>query len=207
MSRRGHARGCRLAVAGLAAAIVVATAPAGAAVATAPAGAPVEAASEPLPPSEVAGYMRHLRRELRVMLRDTPAEIATARDDALRLILPAAWLFRLDAAELRPEAQVPLDALALALRGADGARTAIAIDAHTDSLGRRDFNEELTRRRAEAFAAFLQARGIDASRLQARGAGEAEPREKREDSPAARQRNRRVEVEIRPIRASRREAS
>ncbi len=43
--------------------------------------------------------------------------------------------------------------------------------------------------------------------LGTRGAGEMELRQRKEDSPAARQRNRRVEIEIRPFRPSRREAS
>ena len=150
--------------------------------------------------------MRHLGRELRVLVRDTPIEVAT-RGEALRLTMPAHWLFRTDDVALRPEAAVRLDALALALAAPEGLRTQIEVSGHSDSLGPRELNEAFTRRRAEAIAALLVARGVTSARLATRGAGEKELREKKEDSPAARQRNRRIELEIRPLRPSLREAS
>ena len=132
--------------------------------------------------SAASDYMRHLGRELRVLVRDTPIEVAT-RGEALR-----------------PEAAVRLDALALALVAPEGLRTQIEVSGHSDSLGPRELNEAFTRRRAEAIAALLVTRGVTSARLATRGAGEKELREKKEDSPAARQRNRRIELEIRPLR-------
>lgn len=171
------------------------------------------AAAEPAPPVEplsaadAPAYMRHLARELRVLLRDTPVELTNVGRETLRLTLPAGWLFKLDATTLRGDAQLRLDAVALALAGPDGQRTRLAITGHTDSLGRRELNETLTLQRADAVAQYFAARGVDATRLGTRGAGESELREKNEDSPAARQRNRRIEIELRPFRPSPREAS
>jgi len=151
--------------------------------------------------------MRHLGRELRVLVRDTPIEVETLREDGLRLRIPASWLFRSDAATLRADALVRLDALALALAADDGARTTLEISGHSDSLGARDFNAAFTLRRAEALRAWLAGKGVAEARMQARGAGESELLEKKEDTPAARQRNRRVEIEVRPLRPSLRAAS
>lgn len=181
---------------------------AGSAGSTAPADSATAAGiAEPLSAAEAAPYMRQLTRELRVLVRDTPIEVDALRGDALLLRIPAAWLFEVDAVALRPEAQVRLDALGLALVSPQGERTRVEVVGHSDSLGRREPNEAFTQRRAEAVAALLAARGVAPARLATRGAGEAELREKKEDSPAARQRNRRIEIEIRPSRPSRREAS
>lgn len=197
----------------LAAAVWAQPSPGGAtsAVASRPAASATTPAStlpviEPLSASEAPDYMRHLGRELRVLVRDTPIEVAT-RGEALRLTMPAHWLFRTDDVALRPEAAVRLDALALALAAPEGLRTQVEVSGHSDSLGPRELNEAFTRRRAEAIATLLAARGVSHARLTTHGAGEKELREKKEDSPAARQRNRRIELEIRPLRPSPREAS
>jgi len=164
-------------------------------------------APQPLGGAEASRYMRHLARELRVLLRDTPVSIETLREDRLLLRMPAAWLFRSDAPTLRADALVRLDALALALASPDGVRTMLAISGHSDSLGARDFNAAFTRQRAEALRAYLAGKGVAEARLQAAGLGESELIERKEDTPAARQRNRRVEIEVRPLRPSPRAAS
>ncbi|MCU0758901.1 MAG: OmpA family protein [Steroidobacteraceae bacterium] len=168
---------------------------------------PSAASAAPLPAAEVSPYMRHLGRELRVLVRDTPVELEASRGDGLRLRLPAAWLFRMDDVVVRPEALVHLDALALALASPSGARTLLEVAGHCDSLGRREPNRAFTLRRAESVAALLAGRGVAPARLATRGAGEDERLEKDETTPAARRRNRRIEIEIRPSRPSRREAS
>lgn len=186
------------------------SAPASTSSAPAPAPAPDAArvdAPQPLGGAEASRYMRHLARELRVLLRDTPVSIETLREDRLLLRMPAAWVFRSDAPTLRADALVRLDALALALASPDGARTTLAISGHSDSLGARDFNAAFTRQRAEALRAYLACKGVAEARMQAVGLGESELLERKEDTPAARQRNRRVEIEVRPLRPSRRAAS
>jgi outer membrane protein OmpA-like peptidoglycan-associated protein len=178
----------------------------------APASAPAQQAASadaprPLGAGEAARYMRHLARELRVLVRDTPIALETLRDQRLRLGIPANWLFHSDAPTLRADAALRLDALALALASEAGARTTLEISGHSDSLGTREFNAAFTLRRAEALGAYLAGKGVAGARMQALGLGESRPLEKVEDTPAARQRNRRIEIEIRPLRPSRRAAS
>jgi OOP family OmpA-OmpF porin len=97
--------------------------------------------------------------------------------------------FELDGAELRPSATRELSALASFLR-AHPAR-AIVIEGHTDSGGGSAYNLDLSRRRAAAVQDYLVSRGVDPSRITARGFGEAYPVASNETA-SGRQANRRV---------------
>jgi OOP family OmpA-OmpF porin len=48
-------------------------------------------------------------------------------------------------------------------------------EGHTDSVGSDAYNQALSERRAKAVVDYLGTLGIDASRMQAVGAGEANP--------------------------------
>jgi outer membrane protein OmpA-like peptidoglycan-associated protein len=102
-------------------------------------------------------------------------------------------LFEVDRAELKPGAARNLDKLVAALR--EHPDTTVAIEGHTDSTGAASYNEELSRRRAQAVQNYLSANGIDGSRLQVRGLGEVYPVASN-DTSAGRQQNRRVEIVI-----------
>lgn len=69
---------------------------------------------------------------------------------------------------------------------------------HTDSNGAEQMNLELSTQRAHAVAAYLVSRGVDASRLTARGYGEDEPIAGN-DTAAGRMINRRVELRLRLV--------
>jgi len=161
--------------------------------------------TKPLSAAEAPRYMRALARQLRAVIEGTPVELTTAPRDVLKLRIAAAHLFDLDAAQLRAEGPVRLDPLVAALLKSD--RTEVVVVGHTDALGTREFNAAWSLRRATAVADYLQAKGIASARIDARGAGELELQEKKEDTPEARERNRRIEIEVRPARPSRREAS
>jgi len=191
------------------AAVAVAQAPqaAGPAGAAAPWATPDAALPEtrPLSAAEAPRYMRQLARQLRAVIEGTPVELATARGDVLKLRIAASYLFDLDAAQLRTEGPVRLDPLVAALLKSD--RTEVFVIGHTDTLGTREFNAAWSLRRATAVADYLRAQGISPPRVSTRGAGELELLEPKEDTPEARERNRRIEIEVRPARPSRREAS
>jgi outer membrane protein OmpA-like peptidoglycan-associated protein len=65
------------------------------------------------------------------------------------------------------------------------------IDGHADESGTSEHNQDLSERRAQAVAEYLQDRGVTATRLTVRGFGELKPLA--EDSERSR-RNRRVEI-------------
>ena len=160
---------------------------------------------KPLSAAEAPRYMRQLARQLRAVIRNTPVELVTARDDLLKLRIPVEYLFALDATQLRTEGPLRLDPLVMTLLKSD--RTTVGVVGHSDSLATREFNAAFTLQRATAVTDYLQRQGVAAARVGARGAGEMERVEKKDDSPEARRRNRRIELEVRPSRPSRREAS
>ena len=67
----------------------------------------------------------------------------------------------------------------------------LSIFGHTDTLGTKDFNMQLSINRAKAVAEYLNLKGVDANRLKYNGFGEAKPIDLENDS-----RNRRVEIVI-----------
>lgn len=73
--------------------------------------------------------------------------------------------------------------------------TNILVEGHTDDTGTDAYNLDLSERRAESVAAFLEAQGISSSRLQMEAFGESQPKYAN-DSDDNRSRNRRVELAI-----------
>ncbi len=71
----------------------------------------------------------------------------------------------------------------------------VQIDGFTDSIGKDDYNLDLSQRRANAVQAALVAQGIEASRISTHGYGKEFPVADNKDS-GGRQLNRRVEVVI-----------
>ena len=71
----------------------------------------------------------------------------------------------------------------------------IIVAGHTDNVGDSGFNRELSQKRAEAVKAYMIGRGIDSSRLTARGYGDSQPSTSNETSEG-RAKNRRVELRI-----------
>lgn len=72
----------------------------------------------------------------------------------------------------------------------------IEITGHTDSSGDEAVNLALSKARADAVADYLVSGGVPRARINAAGVGSAEPMAD-EDSPQARQLNRRIEIELR----------
>jgi outer membrane protein OmpA-like peptidoglycan-associated protein len=102
-------------------------------------------------------------------------------------------LFNTGRAELNPGSSRKLDQLAQFLN--EHADRRVQIDGFTDSVGSDSYNQELSRRRADAVKSALLTRGVDASRIGTEGYGKAFPVANNTDS-GGRQLNRRVEVVI-----------
>jgi len=102
-------------------------------------------------------------------------------------------LFDTGRSELNSGAGRKLDQLAQFLNEHKDRR--VQIDGFTDSVGTDAYNEDLSRRRADAVKSALISRGIDASRIGTEGYGKAYPVANNNDS-GGRQLNRRVEVVI-----------
>ncbi|PSC04576.1 hypothetical protein SLNSH_12395 [Alsobacter soli] len=102
--------------------------------------------------------------------------------------------FETGKASLDADAAGLLDAIAgTALRCPEAAFT---ISGHTDSTGSPEANMELSRRRAEAVAAWLAEAGVNRARLSAAGFGEERPVASN-DTEEGRAKNRRIDIEVR----------
>jgi outer membrane protein OmpA-like peptidoglycan-associated protein len=71
----------------------------------------------------------------------------------------------------------------------------VEISGHTDAQGNRDYNIDLSRRRAEAVKRWLVERSIADTRITTRGAGPDEPVGPN-DTKAGRAMNRRIEFKL-----------
>lgn len=110
-----------------------------------------------------------------------------------------------DKASLRDESKPTLDSLYQILTENPG--ISIELGAHTDARGSDDYNSKLSQARAESVVKYLIDKGIDKSRLVAKGYGESQPIEEcdgvegcsmesgSEDCPCH-QKNRRTEFKI-----------
>ncbi|MDP4955947.1 MAG: OmpA family protein [Crocinitomicaceae bacterium] len=120
-----------------------------------------------------------------------PLQIDTLEEGAAYAI--EAIVFETDAALLSADAQFLLQGFARYLQTQQGLR--IQINGHTDDIGDAARNQVLSEERAKAVAAYLEAQGVDASRMGYKGFGEAQPRVAN-TSAANRALNRRTEFEI-----------
>jgi outer membrane protein OmpA-like peptidoglycan-associated protein len=97
--------------------------------------------------------------------------------------------FKLDTAELTDEDKVTLDEVAETLGRLKFVSGTVV--GHTDNTGTDAYNQELSERRAQSVASYLQGKGIAVGRLAASGAGESEPIADN-DTEEGRAQNRRV---------------
>jgi outer membrane protein OmpA-like peptidoglycan-associated protein len=102
-------------------------------------------------------------------------------------------LFAFDSAQLQPGAEDALEEVADFLK--EYPDRAIAVEAHTDSVGSAASNARLSRARADSVAHYLQREGVPSTRIAVHGFGEGRPVAPN-DHDAGRQQNRRVEIVV-----------
>ena len=123
-------------------------------------------------------------------------QIAETQRTALGLVMTLgseSIQFDFDKATLRPEDRELLSRIAGVLLTANGFR--IHVYGHTDDIGSDEYNQALSERRAQAVRGYLLEAGIDPELITTRGFGKSSPRVPG-TNPAARARNRRVEIGI-----------
>ena len=101
--------------------------------------------------------------------------------------------FDFDSAELKPESLGEIQQVyQMMLENPD---INILITGYTDARGTEDYNNRLSKNRAEAIRVALINEGIDSVRLRSKGAGSSEPVSEN-DTKVGRALNRRTEIEI-----------
>jgi len=83
--------------------------------------------------------------------------------------------FAFDESVLTPESHVVLDRVARALLEPRWANVRFQVAGHTSEIGTAEYNMGLSERRAEAVRAYLVTRGVQNSRMTARGYGQTQP--------------------------------
>jgi outer membrane protein OmpA-like peptidoglycan-associated protein len=99
--------------------------------------------------------------------------------------------FETGKADIKPESQTIVDQVADMLKSNDSLN--VSIEGHTDNVGTAAFNKTLSENRAKSVMDAIIARGIEKSRLSAKGWGQEKPigDNKTEEGRA---KNRRVEI-------------
>lgn len=101
--------------------------------------------------------------------------------------------FDTDKFELKPESRAELNKLADFMNSNPGVQ--IEVGGHTDNQGSASHNQTLSQNRAKSVSEFLIQRGIDGSRLTAKGYGQDKPIASN-DNEKGRAENRRTEIKI-----------
>jgi outer membrane protein OmpA-like peptidoglycan-associated protein len=116
-------------------------------------------------------------------------------EDRLIVTMSDAVLFGVNSAGLKPEAKQTVGQMAdVMIRYPE---TDILVKGHTDSTGSERYNQELSERRAKAVKNYLIDKGVSGSRVTSIGFGETMPVASNA-TLGGRQKNRRVEIEIKP---------
>lgn len=124
-----------------------------------------------------------LRREL--------TELKTRETERGLVITLGDVLFATGKSDLKPGSRRALDQLVRALR--HDRESALVVEGHTDSVGKRNYNLALSNRRAETVRRYLVRQGIPSSRIATRGLGPDFPVATNR-TESGRQQNRRVEL-------------
>lgn len=140
----------------------------------------------------VGAYMDAQEAELRQELQGTGVQVQR-NGDQLELIMPGNITFNTNQYDIRADFFPVLDSVAQVLYKFTDTR--LQVIGHTDSTGARDYNYNLSNRRASSVANYLASRGVDQGRLLTQGVGPDRPVASN-DNESGRASNRRVELQI-----------
>lgn len=110
-----------------------------------------------------------------------------------RYVIDERVFFDYDKAELRDTGKTALKDVIDEYRQDGKGWKRLRVQGHADSRGTEEYNEELSRNRAQAVKAFLVASGIPGDKIDVEAYGERKPAVPNADTPAEYQKNRRVE--------------
>ncbi len=137
---------------------------------------------------------RKAAEELRAQLLEQFNRILETRDTPRGLVVNMGdVLFDVGKHDLRPEAREKLAKLSGIVLAHPGLR--LEVEGHTDNTGGDALNQTLSERRADAVRGYLVDQGLTEGSVTARGFGKTMPVADN-DTPAGRQKNRRVEIVV-----------
>jgi outer membrane protein OmpA-like peptidoglycan-associated protein len=116
-------------------------------------------------------------------------------DGSVKLKIPGSVMFASGQSSLSPGFQDTLSRVTQSIRKYCG--VTVRAVGHTDNIGTPAANQSLSEARARSVQRYMKAQGFDAQRLSAEGRGQTEPIAPNADE-TSRQKNRRVELFVRP---------
>jgi outer membrane protein OmpA-like peptidoglycan-associated protein len=140
----------------------------------------------------VGAYMDVQEAELRQQLQGTGVQVQR-NGDQLDLIMPGNVTFNTNEFTIRQDFYPVLDSVGQVLYKYKDTR--LRVTGHTDSTGSRDYNYNLSNRRAASVANHLAAGGVDQNRLIIQGMGPDQPIASNA-TESGKAMNRRVELQI-----------
>ena len=143
----------------------------------------------------IGNYMDQQEAELRQQLEGTGVSV-TRDGDNIILNMPGNITFGFDRDNVRPEFHDVLHSVSLVLQEYD--QTGIEVAGHTDSVGREEYNMDLSERRARSVAQVLMQNDIQSVRIHTIGFGPHQPIASNE-TEQGRAQNRRVELTLFPL--------
>jgi outer membrane protein OmpA-like peptidoglycan-associated protein len=143
----------------------------------------------------IGNYMDRQQAELRHDLAGTGVSV-TRMGDNITLNMPGNITFKSGSSELDPSFFKVLNSVNLVVKKYN--KTVVEVAGHTDSTGGTEQNQQLSERRANSVAQYLESQGLASNRVVTVGAGETRPVA---DNATAegRQANRRVELTLTPL--------
>lgn len=132
-------------------------------------------------------------QQAKELKQNIPGAVVERVGEGIQVTFESGLLFDFDSDVVKGSARSNLSTLAKSLD--QYPKSNLLIVGHTDSVGTAAYNEDLSRRRANAAANYLVSEGVARSRLQTMGLGESEPVASG-NTESAMAKNRRVEVAI-----------
>ena len=143
----------------------------------------------------IGNYMDRQQAELRHDLAGTGVSV-TRMGDNITLNMPGNITFKSGSSELDPSFYKVLNSVNLVVKKYN--KTVVEVAGHTDNVGAAEYNQQLSERRANSVAQYLESQGLANNRVVTVGAGETRPVADN-STPEGRQANRRVELTLTPL--------
>ena len=132
-------------------------------------------------------------KQARELDQNIPGATVERVGEGILVTFSSGLLFDFDSDAIRGETRNNLNVMANSLQKYP--KSNLMIVGHTDAVGTSAYNQDLSERRSDSAARYLQSRGVSWSRLGTKGLGETEPIASN-DTEGGRERNRRVEIAI-----------
>ncbi|AQG78677.1 hypothetical protein AWR27_04600 [Spirosoma montaniterrae] len=136
---------------------------------------------------------RRMDKQAEEIKRELPNAEVERVGEGIKVTLGSDILFDVNSYQLKPATQKALADFAQTLNKYED--TDIVIEGHADATGPDDYNQKLSKQRADAVADYLKAQGVKTARLDEKGYGEAQPVADN-STEAGRQKNRRVDIAV-----------